>query len=342
MIAQCYESQGNYDKALETLRKMDTSNPQVSSWIDELEGRRDVIRQSNMVTVAGKQYKSDTSGLALDNMGLGNSVIPEILQLYALDNLSLAGNNISDISQLSQLGGLTTLNLRDNMITDISALASLTNLRTLYLDNNPIQDMSALTSLTNLTTLSIKGITLTESQLKKLASALPNCAIHSETTEEEMQDISFGGVTFNTDVTELNLSGMGLQNISALANCKNLQRLDLSGNSISDLSPLMGISSLRFLNASGNYFSTTVPLGNMTGLTELHLSDNNISDFSGLRKLRSLQTLGLSNCNLTDEALASISDLTGLRSLNIENNTSLSGEAVDDLQRALGGASQDL
>lgn len=358
MIAQCYESQGNYDKALETLRKMDTSNPQVSSWIDELEGRRDVIRQSNMVTVAGKQYKSDTSGLALDNMGLGNSVIPEILQLYALDNLSLAGNNISDISQLSQLGGLTTLNLRDNMITDISALASLTNLRTLYLDNNPIQDMSALTSLTNLTTLSIKGITLTESQLKKLASALPNCAIHSETTEEEMQDISFGGVTFNTDVTELNLSGMGLQNISALANCKNLQRLDLSGNSISDLSPLMdipnlqwlniagnavsdlrplmGISSLRFLNASGNYFSTTVPLGNMTGLTELHLSDNNISDFSGLRKLRSLQTLGLSNCNLTDEALASISDLTGLRSLNIENNTSLSGEAVDDLQRALG------
>ena len=116
----------------------------------------------------------------------------------------------------------------------------------------------------------------------------------------------------------------------------NLQWLNIAGNAVSDLRPLMGISSLRFLNASGNYFSTTVPLGNMTGLTELHLSDNNISDFSGLRKLRSLQTLGLSNCNLTDEALASISDLTGLRSLNIENNTSLSGEAVDDLQRALG------
>ena len=357
MTAQCYESLGNYDKALETLRKMNTSDPQVSTWIDELESRRSVIRQSNMVTVAGKQYKSDTAGLALDNMGLGNNVMDEILQLYALDNLSLAGNNISDVSALSQLGGLTTLNLSDNMITDVSALAQLTNLRTLYLDNNPITDLQPISSLTNLTTLSIKGITLTETQLKRLASALPTCAIHSETTEEEMQDISFGGVTFKTDVTELDLTGMGLQNISALAACKNLQKLNLSGNTISDLSPLMdiptlqwldisnnyvsdlrplmGISSLRFLNASGNYFTSTVPLGNMTGLTELHLSDTNITDFSGLRKLKSLQTLGLNNCNLTNEALLSLTSLTGLRKLNIENNLNITGEAVMELNRYL-------
>lgn len=357
MIAQCYESQGNYDKALETLRKMDTSDPQVSSWIDELESRRDVIRESTMVTVAGKQYKGDTTGLVLDNMGLGNNVMDEVLQLYALDNLSLAGNNISDISALAGLGGLTTLNLSSNMITDVSALTRLTNLRTLYLDNNPILDLSPLAQLTNLTTLSIKGITLTEEQLNNLAEAIPNCAIHSETTEEALQDISFGGMTFKTDVTELDLSGMGLQNISALANCTNLQKLNLSGNYISDLSPLMdiptlqwldisnnyvsdlrplmGITSLRFLNASGNYFTTTVPLGNMTGLTELHLSDTNISDFSGLKKLKSLQTLGLNNCGLTNESLLSLSTLTGLRSLQIENNLNLTGEAVDALAQNL-------
>lgn len=353
MTAQCYESQGNYDKALETLRKMDTSDPQVASWIDELEARRAIVRDSSMVTVAGKQYIGDTTALVLDNMGLGNSVMDEVSQLYALDNLSLAANNISDISSLTQLGGLTTLNLSDNMIIDISPLAQLTNLRTLYLDNNPIANLQPLTQLVNLTTLSIKGISLSETQLERLVNALPNCAIHSETTEEELQDISFGGVTFKADVTELDLSGMGLQNISALANCKNLQKLNLSGNTISDLSPLMdiptlqwldvsnnyisdlrplmGISSLRFLNASGNYFSTTVPLGNITGLTELHLSDTMISDFSGLRKLKSLQTLGLNNCNLTNDALLSLSELTGLRSLQIENNLDLTGEAVDAL-----------
>lgn len=358
MIAQCYESQGNYEKALETLRKMDTSDARVAAWISELEGRLDLVRHSNMITVAGKQYKSDTTGLVLDKMGLGNSVIDEVLQLYALDNLSLVGNQISDISRLNELGGLTTLNLSDNQVTDVSALAQLSNLRTLYLDNNPVSDLSPLAALSNLTTLSVKGISLSESQLKALADALPNCAIHSETTEEETQDISFGGVTFSADITELNLSGMGLQNISALANCKNLTKLDLSGNQISDLSPLMdlpnlqwlniasnsvqdlrplmGITSLRFLNASGNVFNTTVPLGAVTGLTELHVSDNNINDFSGLKKLKSLKTLGLANCCLTDEALLGLSELTGLRELNIENNPNLSGEMVEALKISLG------
>lgn len=358
MTAQCYESQGNYDKALETLRKMDTSDEQVAAWIDELEARRAVIRESNLVTVAGKQYKSDTTGLALDSMGLGNSVMDEVLQLYALNNLSLADNSISDISNLARLGGLTTLNLSGNLIIDLSPLAELTGLRTLYLDDNPVADLTPLTKLTNLTTLSIKGISISETQRERLAEALPNCAIHSEATaEEEFQDISFGGVTFKTDVTELDLSGMGLQNISALSNCKNLQKLNLSGNTISDLSPLMdiptlqwldvsnnyvtdlrplmGITSLRFLNVSGNYFSSTVPLGNMTGLTELHLSDTTVSDFSGLKKLKSLQILGMNSCGLNNDALIQLAGLTGLRSLQIENNVNLTGEAVDALKLSL-------
>ena len=357
MMTQCYESQGNYDKALETLRRLDTSNPQVIEWIDELEGRRAVIRESNLIKIGDKQYKSDTTGIALDNIGLGNSILPQLQQLYSLDNLSLAGNNISDISALAALGGLTTLNLSNNNIYDITPLAALSGLRTLYLDNNPIVDVSVLTQLKNLSTLSIKGIQLTEDQQKALAEELPNCAIHSEATEEESQDISFGGVTFHTDVAELNLTGMGLQNISALSNCKNLQHLDLSGNnitdlsplmdlpmlkwlnisnnSISDLRPLMGMSSIRFLNASGNFIGSTVPLGNMVGLTELHLSDNSIYDFSGLKKLRSLQTLGLANTNLTNEGLLSLMSLTSLTSLNIENNPDLTTEAVNMLETNL-------
>lgn len=357
MTAQCYESLGNYDKALETLRRMDVSNPQVSSWIDELEGRKMVLSQSGMVTVASKQYKSDTTGLALDNMGLGNNVVAEILQLYSLDNLSLAGNNISDISSLGKLGGLVTLNLSNNLISDISSLSTLSGLRTLYLDNNPIADLAPLSSLTNLTTLSIKGIQLSDSQLQALAAALPGCAIHSETVEKQAQDISFGGVTFKTDVTELNLSGMGLQNISALSSCKQLEKLDISGNSISDLSPLMdlprlrwlnasnnaisdlrplmGISSLNFLNVSGNYFSSTVPLGNMSNLTELHISDNMLSDLSGVGKLVGLQTLGMSNCGIREEMLGPLYNLTALRSMNLENNMDISGEAMDNLKRTL-------
>ncbi len=117
-------------------------------------------------------------------------------------------------------------------------------------------------------------MTLTESQLKKLANALPNCAIHSENTEEEMQDISFGGVTFKTDVTELNLSGMGLQNISALSSCKELKKLDLSGNTISDLSPLMDIPHLEWLNIANNYVTDLRPMGIFASLHFLNASGN--------------------------------------------------------------------
>ena len=357
MMTQCYESLGNYDKALETLRRLDTSNPQVVQWIDDIEARRSVVRQSNMVTVAGKQYKSDTTGIALDNMNLDNRVIDELKQLYSLNNLSLAGNNISDISGLAPLGGLTTLNLSGNNISDISVLSSLTGLRTLYLDNNPISDISVLPLLANLSTLSIKGIPLNEKDVTQLGQLLPSCAIHSETSQNEVQEISFGGVTFSAEVTELDLSGMGLQNISALSACTELQKLDLSGNSISDLTPLMdmpnlqwlsisgnlvsdlrplmGMTSIRFLNASHNYISSTAPLRNLSGLQELHLSDNNITDFSGLAGLSGLQTLGLNNSNLTNEGLSALMYLNGLKSMNIENNGQLTGDAVTLLKQAL-------
>lgn len=85
------------------------------------------------------------------------------------------------ISQSSPLSaGSRLLNLSGNNISNIQPLTQLTNLRTLYLDNNPITDLTPLCSLTNLTSLSIKGISITESQLETLSKALPNCAIHSE------------------------------------------------------------------------------------------------------------------------------------------------------------------
>lgn len=102
--------------------------------------------------------------------------LDEVVQLYALESLSASGNSLYDISKLTALGGLTTLNLSGNNISNIQPLTQLTALRTLYLDNNPITDLTPLCSLTNLTSLSIKGISITESQLEMLSRQLPNCA----------------------------------------------------------------------------------------------------------------------------------------------------------------------
>ena len=358
LMADCYETQGNYTKALEVLRRMDLQNPTVASRIASIEKYRQTLSQAEKVTVSGRQYSLSTTSLVLDNQGLTDAALDEVVQLYALESLSASGNSLYDISKLSALGGLTTLNLSGNNISNIQPLTQLTALRTLYLDNNPITDLTPLCSLTNLTSLSIKGISITESQLETLSKALPNCAIHSEAAQEEVQDISFGGATFKSDVTELDLSGMGLRDISALSNCKELTRLNLSNNEISDLSPLMnipglvwldvsdnqlsdlrplmGISTLTFLNASNNSVTSTAPFSMMTGLTELYLDNNPLRSFTGLRKLRSLTTLGLSGTGLTDEGLDNLSGLVLLRTLYVEDNPSLTGEAVDELSATLG------
>lgn len=357
LMVDCYENQGNYTKALEILRRMDTLNPAVTTRISSIENRRQLLAESEKVTIAGRRLSATTTSLVLDDMELTDSVFTEISQLYALESLSLAGNSISNVSALANMGGLVSLNLSDNDISDISPLTTLVGLRTLYLDNNPIEDFSPLCVLPNLTSLSIKGIDITEAQLEALSKSLPNCAIHSDADPDEEQDISFGGVTFKSDVTELDLSGMGLRDISALGNCKQLTKLDLSDNEISDLSPLMnlpnlewvdvsgnqltdirplmGIEKLIYIDASDNNINSTSPVSMMNGVEELYLDGNPIRDFSGLRKVKSLKVLGLGDTGLTDGDLEYLEKLTLLTNLNIEDNPNISGEAVDQLQSKL-------
>lgn len=356
-MADCYDAQRNYAKALELLYGLNSRKSEIADRIAALEQKSGQAKNTEKVIVAGREYPVNTTGIVLDNMNLGDGVLEELTQLYALNNLSAAGNGITYIVPISRLGGLTTLNLSDNSILDVSSITGLGNLRTLYLDNNPIADLSPLCSLVNLTTLSIKGVPITDKQLSALSAALPNCAIHSEEAAKSISDITLGGVTFKSDVAELDLSGLGIWDISALAECKSLNRLNLSGNSISDLtplmdipglkwlnvsnnsisdlSPIMGISSIISLDASGNNISSTAPLSMLQGLDELLLSNNPITSLTGLNRLRGLETLDLSFTGLRDGMLRSLYDLGSLRLLNIEDNPELSGDAVRQLEELL-------
>ncbi len=357
LMADCYQTLGNYTKTLEVLRQMDTGKLKVAARIDEVENLRRNQGATQTVSIAGREYPINTTRLVLDSRELYDAALDEITQLYAVDSLSLANNHLYDVSRLAGLGGLVTLNLSGNSISDLRPLAYLSSLRTLYLDGNPVTDFSPLYSLSNLKSLSIKGIDITETQLQALSAALPNCAIHSEKAQQDSQDISFGGMTFASDITDLDLSNMGIWDISALGACQSLTRLNLSGNSVSDLSPLMnlpylqwldisynevsdlrplmGISTLTFLNASGNMINSTSALSMMQSLGTLYLDENPIRDFSGLRKLRTLSSLGLSQTGLTDVSLPYLTGLTKLSSLNISDNPGLSGAAVEQLKNSL-------
>ena len=353
LMADCYEAQGNLEKALEYLRMLDLNDAGILQRIARLEDKREELSHLDQILIAGQEYAPDTVSLVIKDAGLTDSDLSSVARLYALSKLTLSGNDLRDLTELSALGGLTMLDLSHNQISDLKPLAALSGLRNLYLDGNPIRDFSPLYSLTGLTTLSIRGIALTDRQLEELSSALPNCAIHSETAIESVPDITLGGVTFKADVTELNLSSMALTDISALSACRSLRSLDLSGNQISDLSPLMDIrtlewlsikenqvtdlrplmamSSLKTIYADANRIQSTVPLSALQNLRELYLSANPLSDLSGLGKLTQLETLYLEDVGLTDEGLGQLSGMAGLKLLSLYDNPALTGEAVDEL-----------
>lgn len=357
LMADCYEAQGNYDKALELMRRLDLKDESVLRRIGELEAMRVQSLRAEMVSVNGQDYDVSSQSLVIRDQAVSENLLEEVAQLYALSNLTLSGLGLRDIAPLSALGGLSLLDLSHNHISDLRPLAELTTLRSLYLDGNPITDFTPLYGLSGLTTLSIRGIEITEEARNALSAALPGCAIHSEDAVASVPEITLGGSTFPADVEQLDLSNRGLTDISALAACRNLKRLDLTGNQISDLSPLMSLpeleelsvkdnlvtdlrplmslTALSRLNAEGNGITSTTALGMLGNLRELHLAQNPIRDFSGLAKLSNLETLGLEETGLTDADLDWLSGLSRLRLLTIYDNPALSGEAVDALKSAL-------
>lgn len=354
LMVDCYEAQGNWDMALETLRQMDLDDEVVAERIAALERRKQEEQGEGLCVVAGQSYDAATTELDLRGMGLGNGVLQELLQLHALNRLSLADNAITELGPLAGLGGLRSLDLGGNRVTDISPLAKLSYLRSLNLDGNPVTDLRPLYGLEELNSLSLLGVELPDGELEALSAALPYCVILTDGEKEGVRGVWLSGVRFSTDVTELDLSGLGLRDISCLSMCtqlrkltltdneisdlsplmnlQELERLRLAGNQITDLRPLMGMSGLRQLDVSRNAISETSALGGLERLQSLDLSDNPIRDFSGLKKLRNLEALRLENTGITDEDLPVFYEMNRLNLLTLDRNEGLTAEAMKALR----------
>ena len=365
LLADIYRAQGDTDTALQVLLLgySRTGSEAVSRMLEEL--RTEVLptptptpaAPETSVMIGGMRIAIDATSAILSKLSLSDADILPLASLRSLSELSLSDNHISDLAPLSALDQLTSLQLNNNRVSDLSPLASLTSLRTLYIDGNPVTDFSALNGLTALRTLSMKNIAVTDTQIQALKSALPNCHIYSDEPTTEFPEITLGGRTFRTDVTELNLGGLELTDISALAACSELVELDLRDNHISDISalvslpklqrlslwnnevtslvPLLGLQELRYLDLDTNRITDISVLSRLTGLEELWLNNNAITDFTPLRGLTNLTRLGLKNVGLTDDALDALTGLTALTELTVEGNEGLGQEKFDELREAL-------
>ena len=72
---------------------------------------------------------------------------------------------------------------------------------------------------------------------------------------------------------ELDLSSLGITDISPLAAASELVKLDLSGNNISDITPLAGMKKLQSIDLSGNAIDDFQVLTYLPDLTEQDISE---------------------------------------------------------------------
>lgn len=356
MLADCYVAEGQTDKAFALLEKYGGRSAAVKARLVELENGGP---SGENVTVGGEAFKADTVSVGLADKGLSSADIAGLAKLTELQSATLSGNKLTDLSALAGLEKLEVLDLSGNAVTDLTPLSGLKALRTLYLDNNKIKDFSPLYRLGKLTTLSIKGMDITEKQLKEIQDALPSCRIHSEQASEDVEELTLGGVTFKSDVTTLDLSGKGITDISVLSKCEGLEKLDLRGNSISDISPLMdipglkwlclknnsisdlrplmGLTRLAYLDVQNNKFTSVSSVASLGGLQYLYLGGNAVGSFAPLYECANLVELGLENTGVKDSDLNYLAGLSKLNRLYLENNAALTQSGVDGLQTALPG-----
>jgi len=363
LMADIYCAQGETDRAIQVLYLgySHLGGSKIEKRLEELKGGQGSAapfpQTQQNVTIGGKTMDGSVSSLVLTGTRLKADDLTALSSLIRMENLGISDCGITEISFLTDLTGLTFLQISDNRVKDLSPLSGMKNLKTLYIDNNPITDLTPLYGLSSLRTLSMKGIEVSRSQLDSLREALPNCSIYADEPDDTLREIQIGGRSFRTDAAELNLSGLGITDISAITAFTRLEKLDLGDNKITDISPLvelpalkwlcirnnavedinplLSLGSMEFLDADNNQISDISVLEYLPHLREVRLNNNPLKSGKPLSGLAELKRLWLAGTDLHDDDLDDLMKLTALEELNLKDNKSISAGKLDALKKAL-------
>ena len=160
-------------------------------------------------------------------------------------DLSLGGNEISDLSPLAHMPQLQKLDLGGymggNLISDLRPLRKLARLEELILNRNLITDVSPLKNLTNLRVLNLSRNKI--SHISSLSSL--------------------------SNLVELHLWSNNISDIKALKHLHNLEELNLNNNRLTDISPLKDLTTIKRLWLRYNKINDISPISKIRSQTEL-------------------------------------------------------------------------
>ena len=273
--------------------------------------------------------------------------------LMNLFRLELEGNNVSDVYPLYSLSGINTLNLDDNEVVDIEPLAfEVSGLQRgdyLYLDDNKL-DCSDSDTIDYLFVLQERGVTVYHECEQELSARPPTgCSGAIEFPDANLEaeiryelGIPEGDITYEDtrSLTQLDLSFLGIEDITGLQcftglislsiyankvvdispiqNLREIKSLDLDSNLIADITPVQYLHNLTYLQFGANAVQDISVLNALKNLVVLSMQDNAINDISSLRRLDRLEYIYASFNSITD--LSPLEDLTDLVMLDLSEN----------------------
>ena len=104
------------------------------------------------------------------------------------------------------------------------------------------------------------------------------------------------------NLTQLDVSGNHeIEDVSAIANMKQLKQLNLSGNRVKDISAVEGLTELEFVAIADNQIEGLPDLSKLVNVYSLDASHNSLTDISEIAGLKGLKELNLTgNKGITD------------------------------------------
>lgn len=195
------------------------------------------------------------------------------------------------------------LYLRDTVLTqdDIDNIGQLTALSSITIDNCEIQAQHFVQDVY----YNFSSVTLTDSNITQ--------QFYDSFSLENCQNLYFLDISGNPLITDLGLNegssklsslriaGTGIDNIEAVYNrCTNITELDISGSAITDISFLSDNQKLERLGIAKLGLSSLDCISSMIFLTEIDISGNPVSSLSDLENCTLLQKVSFSDCDISD------------------------------------------
>lgn len=114
-------------------------------------------------------------------------------------------------------------------------------------------------------------------------------------------NLSGAGLTIQAlkSLRNLDARDKGINDISGIEHCSNLEGLSLEDNKVSDISALSRLQKLEILSLNGNPVSNVSPIKTLTELRWLFLGGTAVSDLSFVSALPKLQILSVVGSKVT-------------------------------------------